>query len=102
MRLLVDQQSGAGSGCQRERVGERQRAVAVLAHDAVAARLGAGRGMGIDRAALGDAEALGGQRLDADVVGAGGDGAFDPRFEQLLEGGEERVLQLDPQAPGCG
>jgi len=38
--------------------------VAVFAQDAVAARLGAGRGVRVDDAALGDAEAFGRQCLD--------------------------------------
>jgi len=53
--------------------------------------------VGVDRAALGNAEALGGQRLDADVVGEGRQRGFDARIEEALEGGEERVLQIDPQ-----
>ena len=52
-------------------------------------------GMGIERAPIGDDQALGGQRLDADVVGAGGDRALDLGAQQLLEHAEQRVLQID-------
>ena len=97
MRLLVDQQAGAGVPGQGERLSERHRAVAVLAQDAIAAGFGARRGMGVHRTAFGDVEALGGQRLDADVVGAAGNCRFDARVEQLLERGEEGVLQIDAQ-----
>ena len=97
MRLLVDQQAGAGVPGQGERLGERQGPVAVLAQHAIAAGFGARRGMGVHRTAFGDAEALGGERLDADVVGAAGNRRFDTRVEQLLEGGEERVLHRDPE-----
>ena len=55
------------------------------------------RGIGADRAALGDAKAFGGQRLDPDIVGAGRNGGLDARLEQLLEGGEKRVLHRDRQ-----
>ena len=95
-RLFVDQQTAA-LGADRKGVGERQRAVAVLAQHAVAAGLGAGRGIGADRPPLGDMKAFGDQGLDADVIGAGGDRRFDAGFEQLLESGEERVLQIDAQ-----
>jgi hypothetical protein len=49
-------------------------------------------------AAFDDAEALGDQGLDADIVGAGGKRGLDARLEQLLEGGEQRVLQIDAQS----
>ena len=97
MRLLVDQQTCAGASGQSERLDQGQRTVAVLAQDPVAAGLGAGRGVGVHRAALGDVEALGGQGLDADVVGAGGNRGFDAGVEQLFERGEEQVLHRDPE-----
>ena len=40
--------------------------------------------MAVDRLARGDDEALGSQCLQADVIGAGGDRALDPRGEELL------------------
>ena len=96
VRLLVDEET-AGRRAKSQSLGERQGAVAVLAQHPVAARLGAGSGMGVDRAALGDPKAFGGQCLDADIVGAGGDRGLDARLEQLLEGSEEPVLHRDAQ-----
>ena len=52
-------------------------------------------GMGVDDAPIGDDEALGAQRLQAGIVGAGRDRAFDASGEQLLECGEQDVLQVD-------
>jgi hypothetical protein len=80
-----------------ERLGQGEGLVAVLAQDAAAAGLGASSCMVMHDAALDDPEALGGQGLDADVVGAGGDRGFDARVEQLLEGDEEQVLHRDPE-----
>jgi hypothetical protein len=60
----------------REHLGKGQRPVAVLAQDAIAARLGAARGVSVNRATVRDLEALGGERLDADVVSAGSEGGF--------------------------
>jgi hypothetical protein len=94
--LFVDQQA-ATVGPEGERFGQGQGPVAVLAQDAIATGLGAGRGVGVNRTALGDLEALGGQGLDADVVGAAGNRRFDTRVEQLLEGDEEQVLHRDPE-----
>ena len=54
-------------------------------------------GMGVDRAPVGDAEALGPQRLQPDVVDAAGDRALDPGVQELLEGGEENALKVDGQ-----
>ena len=82
---------------KRERVGQRQRPVAVAAQDPVAAGLGASGGMRVDRAPLDDAEAFGSQRLDAEIVDAGADCGLDARVEQFLEDGEEPVLQGDAQ-----
>ena len=53
--------------------------------------------MGVDRAPVGDDEALGAERLQPDIVGAGRDRAFDASGQQLLEGGEQHVLQVDGQ-----
>ena len=57
----------------------------------------AGAGMGVDRAPIGDDEALGAQCLQPDVVGAGRDRAFDAGGQQLLERREQHVLQVDGQ-----
>ena len=72
-----------------------KRLVAVAPGDGEHLCLGPGRRMDIDGAPLGDVEALRRQRLDAEIVGAGGDGAFDLRGQQVLEHREERVLQVD-------
>ena len=53
--------------------------------------------MGVDRLPVGDDEALGRQRLQSDIIGAGRDRALDPRAQQLLERGEQDVLQIDSQ-----
>ena len=53
--------------------------------------------MGVDRLPVGDGEALGRQRLQPNVIGAGRDRALDPRRQQLLERGEQHVLQVDGQ-----
>ena len=53
--------------------------------------------MGVDGLAAGDGEASGGQRLQPDIVDAGGDGALDLGGEKLLEGGEQHALKLDGQ-----
>ena len=77
------------------------RAVTVLAQHPVAAGLGTRSGVGMDGATLGDAEALGGQRLDADIVDTGGDRGLDARLEQLLEGAKSGSASRSA-APGCG
>jgi hypothetical protein len=51
--------------------------------------------MGIDRAPVGDDEALRPQRFKPEVIGPGRDRAFDACGQQLLEGGEQNVLQVD-------
>src|SRR3546814_15812554 len=51
--------------------------------------------MDVDGAAVGDAQRFGGERLDAEIVGAGGDGALDLRPQQFLEHAEQDVLQVD-------
>ena len=69
-RALVDQQHGAGIGEAIERLIQRHRTVALALGDGQQARLRAGAGMGVDRAPVGDDEALGAQRLQPDIVGA--------------------------------
>ena len=96
MRLFVNQEA-AGRGAQCKRFGKRQRPVAVLAQNPVAARFGAGRGMRINGAAFGDRETFGRQGLDTQVVDAGRDRGLDARFQQLLERSKEQVLQIDAQ-----
>ncbi len=53
--------------------------------------------MGVDRLPAGDHKTLGRQRLQPDIIGAGRDGALDPRGQQLLERGEQDVLEIDGQ-----
>ncbi len=53
--------------------------------------------MGVDRLPAGDDEALGRQRLQSDIISAGRDRALDPRGQQLLERGEQDVLEIDGQ-----
>ncbi len=53
--------------------------------------------MGVDRLPAGDHKTLGRQRLQPDIIGAGRDGALDPRRQQLLERGEQDVLEIDGQ-----
>ena len=69
--LAVDQQPGARIARAIERLRERERAIAVAAADREDTRLGTALRVGVDRAALDDREALGGQCLDAEVIGAG-------------------------------
>lgn len=80
-----------------ERLVEREGAKPLAAVDGEDPRLGAACRMDVKRAAIGDHQALGRQGLDADVIVARGDGALDPRLQQLLEGFEQRVLQIDAQ-----
>ena len=80
-----------------ERLGERERPVAIAAGDGEHAGLGAALWVGVKRAAIGDDQALSDDRLDADIVGARRDGAFDLGPQQILEDAEQRVLQTDGQ-----
>jgi hypothetical protein len=81
----IDEQPGAVLGATVERLGERERLVAVAAQDREYLRLGAGRRMRVDRAALDDAERFRRDGLDIEIVGTGGDGALDPGPQQVLE-----------------
>ena len=96
-RLAVDQKNGAGIGEMLQRLIERDRPIALALGDGQQARLRRGAGMGVDRLPVGDDEALGRQRLQPDIIGAGRDRALDPRGQQLLERGEQDVLQIDGQ-----
>ena len=53
--------------------------------------------MDVERPALGDGQALGGERLDAEIIGARRDGTFDLAAQQILEHAEQRVLKIDRQ-----
>jgi hypothetical protein len=97
LRLLVDDKARAGLPGERQSFIERQRTIAVLLQHAVAARFRAGFGMRVNGAPFGDPEAFGRQRLDPGVVSAGSNRRLDARVVQLLEGGEEGVLQIDAQ-----
>ena len=94
---LVDQQHGARIGEPIQGLVQRHRTIALALDDGEQPRLRAGAGMGVDRAPVGDHEALGPQRLQPDIVGAGGDRAFDAGGQQLLERREQHVLQIDGQ-----
>ena len=96
-RLAVDQKHGAGIGETLERVIERDRPVAIALGDRQQAGLGRRAGMGVDRLPVGDDEALGRERLQSDIIGAGRDRALDARGQQLLERREQDVLQIDGQ-----
>ena len=66
---LVDQQHGAWIGEAIQRLVQRHRAIALALGDDEQAGLRAGAGMGVDRAPIGDHEALGAERLQPDVIG---------------------------------
>src|SRR5712671_423772 len=53
--------------------------------------------MGVDRLPVGDGEALGRQRLQPDIICARYNCSLDTRDQQLLEGREQDVLQVDGQ-----
>ena len=57
--------------------------------------LGAGGRMSINRPPVSDDKALGAERFQADIIDPGCDRALDASGQQLLEGGEENILQLD-------
>ena len=92
---LTDQQHGAWIGEAIQDFVHRHWAIALTLGDGEQAGHRAGVGMGVDRAPIGDDEALGPERLQPDVVGSRCGGAFDAGCEQLLEGREQRVLQVD-------
>ena len=71
--------------------------VAVLALDLEDPGLGAGGVVGVHRPPLGDHQALGGHGLDADIISARCDRPLDRGGQQILEHGEEVVLQRDLQ-----
>src|SRR5438105_2684683 len=78
-----------------ERLGEGEWPIAISASDREYARLGATVRMNVQRPAIRDGEALGRHRLDAEVIGAGCDGALDPGAQQILKHAEQGVLQID-------
>ena len=78
-RLAVDQKNRAGIGETLQRLIERDRPVTLALGDGQQAGLGGGAGMGVNRLPVGDDEALGRQRLQSDIIGAGRDCALDPR-----------------------
>jgi hypothetical protein len=80
-RALVDERDRARIGEVVERLAEGQRPVALALRDGEEARFGAGCGMGVNGAPVGDDEPLRFQRLQPDVIRPAGDGALDPRIE---------------------
>ena len=84
--------------CERQRLREQERLVAIAPARSVNRRVSAPvLRMGVDGAALGDGEAFGPQRLDAEIVAARCDRALDLGVEQRLEHLEQQVLQRDRQ-----
>ena len=100
--LAVGEENAAVRPGELQRFRERERLVAVLARDLVEPGLRAGRAAWRSVRRVGDHEAFGADGLKAHLVGAGRDGAFDLRFEQFLERGEDRVLQDRSPAPASG
>ena len=68
-RALVDQQHRARIGEPIQSLVQRHRAIALALGDDEQASLCAGPRMGVDRAPIGDDEALGAERLQPDVIG---------------------------------
>ncbi len=54
--------------------------------------------MGVNRLPGGHDKALGRQRLQTDIIGTAGNGSLDAGGQQLLEGREQDVLQVDGQS----
>ena len=73
----VDEKRARGSAARSSASSSVQRLVALAAADREDLRLRAGLRMDIERAPVSDRQALGSQRLDAEIIGAGGDRAFD-------------------------
>jgi hypothetical protein len=86
-----------GSRAAIEGRGKRQRLIAFPAPDREDLRFRTSLWMDIERSAIGDRQALGGERFDAEIVGSRCDSAFDLRAQQVLEHAEERVLKIDRQ-----
>ena len=78
---------------------ERQWSIAITPGNGEYARLSAAAAMNIDCAACRDFEAVRGDGLKARLIDPGSDRALDLAVQQSLEGGEQRVLQIDPSAP---
>lgn len=83
--MLIDQQMAAGAARELNGFVEREGLVAILAQDAVTAGFRSCGRMRIDRAPLRDAEALGGERLNADVVNSCGLRRLDACIQQIFE-----------------
>ena len=96
-RLAVDQENRAGIGQTLQRLIECDRMVALALGDREQPGLCGRAGMSVDRPPAGHDEALGRQRLQANIISAGRDCALDPRGQQLLERGKQNVLEIDGQ-----
>ena len=94
-RLRIDEQAGAGFLGALQGFIEREGLVAVTAADGEHLALRAAAGMGVERATIGDDKAFGSDGLDAAVIGARCDGSLDLAPQQVLENGEQPVLQVD-------
>ena len=76
---------------------QRHGMIALVLRNCEQPGLCAGRGMRVNRAPVGDDKTLGAERLQTHVVGPGRNGALDPGGQQLFEGREQDVLQVDGQ-----
>ena len=96
-RLAVDEEKRFGRPREFERLLERQGLGSIALAKSQQFRPRGGDGMGEDRPAVRDDEAVGLQGLEAEIVSPRRNGPVDARGEQLLEGGEENVLQFNRQ-----
>lgn len=71
-----------------QRLDQGERPIAFAAADGEHPRLRAGLRMDVERAAIGNDQALGSQRFDADVISPGSLRPFDLRSQQILEHAE--------------
>ena len=53
--------------------------------------------MGVDHPRIRDAEALGAERFEPEVVDPGSDGPLDPLIKKVFEGSEQHGLQMNRQ-----
>ena len=92
---LVDQQDGTLIRKTAEGVIQGHWMISLTLDNREEPRFGAGRRMNINCPPISDDKALGAQRFQPDVIGAGCDRTLDASGQQPLERREENVLQLD-------
>ena len=95
--LGVDQQQRARIAGAFDGVGKLEGMIALPPADGEDLRLRPGLRMDVERPSVAHDQAFRRERLNAGVIGARGDGAFDPGAKQILEHAEQRVLQVDGQ-----